>query len=82
MAPIILDANLARQLSQLGQPVELADTSGKVIGRFVPEVDASEWEQLTPDVSEEELDRRESANEKTFTTAEVIKHLESLSCIR
>jgi hypothetical protein len=38
----------------------------------------SEWEQLTPDVSEEDLDRRENANEKTYTTAEVLKHLESL----
>ena len=36
------------------------------------------WEPLSPAATEEELDRREQANEKRFTTAEVIAHLESL----
>jgi hypothetical protein len=41
-------------------------------------IDMSEWEPLTPEVSEEELDRRERSNEKRYTTAEVLAYLEKL----
>ena len=78
MSPIILDANLSSRLNQMGQPVELCDPSGKVIGRFVPLVDLSLWEPVSPDVSEEELDRRANSNEKRYTTTEVLAHLEKL----
>ena len=78
MTRIILDSNAVNQLSSARRPAELCDVTGKVIGRFVPALDTSDWEQLTPHVTEEELKRREQANEKTYTTAEVIKHLESL----
>ena len=76
MTRIILDANLASKLNELGQPVELCDPSGQVVGRFVPRIDLSQWEPMTPEVSEEELDRREQANEKRYTTAKVLAHLE------
>jgi hypothetical protein len=75
---IILDANLTTRLNELGQSAELCDPSGQVIGRFVPRIDLSQWEPITPEVSEEELDRREQANEKRYTTAEVLAHLEKL----
>jgi hypothetical protein len=60
------------------EPVELCDESGKVLGRFIPKIDLSEWEPISPDISEEELRRREQSNEKRYTTAEVIAYLESL----
>jgi acyl-CoA reductase-like NAD-dependent aldehyde dehydrogenase len=41
-------------------------------------VDLSEWEPITPEVSEEELDRREQSNEKRYTTAEVLERLKEL----
>ncbi len=78
MTQIMLDAAAARKLLDLQTEAELCDPSGKVLGRFVPLIDLSEWEPLTPEVSEEELDRREKSNEKRYTTEEVIKHLESL----
>lgn len=78
MTQIKLDATLSSQLHGLGQVVELCDPSGKVLGKFVPTVDDSEWEPITPDVTEEELDRREKSNEKRYTTAEVIAYLEKL----
>jgi hypothetical protein len=49
-----------------------------VLGRFVPLIDPSEWEPVSPEASEEELDRREKANEKRYTTAEVLAYLEKL----
>jgi hypothetical protein len=77
MTQIILDAAVSSQLHQLGRPAELCDPSGKVLGRFVPLIDLSEWEPLSPEVSEEELDRREQSTE-WYTTDEVIAHLKNL----
>ena len=78
MTQIILDAGVSTQLHNLSKTVELCDPSGQVLGRFVPLIDLSEWEPLSPDVSEEELDRRAQSKEKRYTTAEVLAHLEKL----
>jgi hypothetical protein len=77
MTQITLDAALSGKLHQLTQPVELCDPSGRVLGRFIPAVDMSEWEPVSPDVSEEELDRREQSGE-WYTTEEVMAYLKSL----
>lgn len=50
--------------------------SGQILEPFVPLIDLSEWEPLSPDVSEQELDRRAQSREKRFTTAEVLACLE------
>jgi hypothetical protein len=78
MTQIILDAALASKLHALSEVVELCDPSGQVLGRFLPETDLSGWEPVSADVSEEELDRRERAGEKRYTTAEVLSRLEKL----
>jgi hypothetical protein len=78
MPKITLDATLSGKLQELAEVAELCDPSGRVIGRFIPLVDMSEWEPVSPDVSEEKLDRRERSNEKRYTTAEVLAYLEKL----
>jgi hypothetical protein len=78
MTQIILDAATSGKLTGLGRSVELCDPSGKVLGRFVPLIDLSEWEPVSPPVSEEELDRREKSGGKRYTTAEVLEHLRNL----
>ena len=78
MTRVAVDAALASKLHDLGSVVELCDPSGRVLGRFIPAVDLSEWEALSPEISEEELNRREQSNEKRYTTAEVLAHLEKL----
>ena len=78
MTQIILDAGASGQLSGAVQPVELCDPTGRVLGRFVPLIDSSEWEPLTPDISEEEARRRGRSKEKRYTTAEVLARLETL----
>jgi hypothetical protein len=80
MTQIILDTNVCGKLTALTHPVELCDASGRVLGRFVPRIDMSEWEPVSPAASEEELDRREQAGEKRYSTAEVLAYLEKLSC--
>jgi hypothetical protein len=78
MPKITLDDALSSRLNELSQVVELCDPSGRVLGRFIPQIDMSEWEPISPEVSEEELDRRERSNEKRYTTAEVLDYLEKL----
>jgi hypothetical protein len=45
-------------LHGLSEIVELCDPSGCVVGRFIPLVDLSEWEPVSPDTCAEERDRR------------------------
>ncbi len=78
MTRITIDETLVTKLHGLSQVVELCAPSGRVLGQFVPTVDMSEWEPLSPDVTEEELDRRERSTEKRYTTEEVLEHLRSL----
>jgi len=77
MTQIIVDASLSSKLNNATPPVELCDPSGRVLGRFVPLIDLSEWEPVSPDISEEELDQREQSKE-WFSTEEVLAHLKSL----
>ena len=78
MAQITIDPALASKLHGLSEVVELCDPSGCVLGRFIPLVDLSEWEPVSPDISAEELDRRFRSQERRFSTAEVLAHLGSL----
>lgn len=78
MTQITLDPELAGRLSHLLQTVELCDSSGRVLGRFVPATESSRWEPIGPDVSEDELDRREQSDERRYSTTEVVARLESL----
>ena len=58
MTQIRLDSGLATKLHDLTHVVELCDPSGRILGRFVPILDLSGWEPISPEISEDELDRR------------------------
>lgn len=77
MTRIVLDAGVSSKLHELTLPAELCDPSGRVLGQFVPTINRSEWESLSPEISEEELDRREQSTE-WYSTEEVLAHLKSL----
>jgi hypothetical protein len=77
MTRVIVDANLPGKLTNLIQPVELCDQHGRVLGKFFPNVSPAEFD-LEPQISKEELERRKASNERTYTTAEVLAHLERL----
>jgi hypothetical protein len=79
MPKITLDEALSSKLHELTQEAELCDPSGRVLGRFIPQVDMSEWEPISPEASEEELERRAQSTE-WYTTEEVLAHLEKLQC--
>lgn len=76
MTRVVVDESILSRLHNLTRPVELCDATGHVLARIYPSMDLSPYEPLTPQVSEEELDRREQANQKRYTTAEVLARLE------
>jgi hypothetical protein len=78
MIRIVVNDDLQTTLGSTIDPVELCDPTGKVLGRFFPLVPSSRISPLEPQVSEEELDRRDRSNERRYTTAEVLRYLESL----
>lgn len=78
MTRVIVDEMLRNKLHNFSYPLELCDEAGRVLGRVIPALDLSQYEPLEPQVSEEELDRREEANEKRYTTIEVLAYLETL----
>jgi hypothetical protein len=78
MTRVILDAILRSKLHDLAKPLELCDETGRILGWLVPVPDANGLEPREPQVSEEELDRREQAGEKRYTTAEMLAHLGAL----
>ena len=78
MTRIVLDADLRSKLLDLRQPLELCDSQGHVVAHLYPSVDLSDYEPWEPPMDEEELRRREEANEKRYTTAEVLAFLHQL----
>ncbi len=77
MTQIKLDASIANELRSLEQTVELCDPAGQVLGQFLPLIDMSQWEPISPDISQEELDRRANSDD-WCTTEDVLAHLKGL----
>jgi hypothetical protein len=78
MSELILPDAVATQLQGLSHPIQLCDASGKRLGCFVPAVDRSVYDELEPDLSDEELRCLERSTE-WYTTTEVVRHLEKLA---
>lgn len=77
MIRITIDEDLRKKLFSSGEVVELCDASGKLLGRIYPvKADPLEgWEQLTPEVSEEEYRRRMEYDGPGMTTDELLAYL-------
>jgi hypothetical protein len=76
MTQVIVDEALRAKLLDLTRPLELCDSSGRVLGRFLPVLDPALYEGLEPQISEEEIQRRKQNKGKTSSTAEVLARLE------
>jgi hypothetical protein len=59
MNRVVVDPATLAKLRGARQTLDLCDDRGQVVGRFIPAVDPFEGADLQPQVSEEELDRRE-----------------------
>jgi hypothetical protein len=75
---IIYDSVLREKLSNLAQPIELCDESGRVLARVLPAIDPARDTEIEPQISEDELKRRSVHQGRTYTTAEVLTYLDRL----
>lgn len=76
MTRVVVTDALRSLLPDLSQPLELCDEGGRVLARILPAMDAAQYEDLEPRISREEMRRRKQNKNKTYTTAEVLAHLE------
>jgi propanediol dehydratase small subunit len=75
---ITIPGDLAAEFGRAGEAVEVRGPDGRVLGTFTPAVRPPE-----PNISEEELRRREEdTTSKTYTAAEVEAKLRELRCTR
>ena len=58
MKRVVVDGSLPVKLPHIPEPVELCDAAGNVLGVYTP--DRAGFDGLDPEITEEELDRRES----------------------
>jgi hypothetical protein len=77
MTRIILDEALRGKLLNLSEPLELCDEAGRVLAHVTPVNGSAERRPPEPQISEEELQRREQEGEE-YTTEEVMAYLEKL----
>jgi hypothetical protein len=59
MTKLMVDETLPGRLAGLECPVELCDASGRVVGAFIPAALHTFYDEMEPQISEEELNRRE-----------------------
>jgi hypothetical protein len=81
MLRITVDDELRKRFRDFKQDVEICDENGRVLGRFqisAPWTDPDQWEPLTPEISQEEIERRLEEGGPTYTTAQVIEMLSKL----
>ncbi len=78
MTRVICDAALREKLHDLTTPLELCDEAGHVLARVEPVLDPELYDCTEPQISKEEWQRRLAHKGRTYSTAEVLAHLESL----
>ena len=72
------NVDLNRNFQDFSQPLELCDDAGRILAHVLPKIDPALYEGLEPQISREEFQRRKHNKGKTFSTAEVLAHLEKL----
>lgn len=81
MTRVTIDADLRKKLMNCTTPLELCDEKGMVLARLTPSTpwtDPENWIELTPPVSDEEIQRRIDSGEPTYTTQELIEKIKRL----
>jgi hypothetical protein len=61
MTRVIVDAVTLERLRNAREPVELSDSTGQLLGHFLPVFKRPLSARMEPAISEEELDRRQAA---------------------
>ena len=77
MTKVILDEATEARFTGLAGHIAVCDHEGRTLGIFIPVADRSLYEGVEIPFTEEELKKAEEDTE-SYTTAEVLAHLENL----
>jgi hypothetical protein len=80
MTRVTIDANLRKVLLDFSKPLELCDESGFVLGKFIPakpDITEDDWRDLTPDLTDEELEKEIDSGE-CYSTQELIDEIKRM----
>jgi hypothetical protein len=75
MTQVVLDDATLEKLAQVTTTVDLCDRKGRVFGQFTPSAKPSRYVGREPDITKEELQRREREGGGR-TLAEIMRDLE------
>ena len=81
MTRITIDEETRKKLLNCSKPLELCNEAGIVLARLTPStpwIDPEEWIELTPEESDEEIQRRIDSGEETYSTKELIDQIKQL----
>ena len=80
MTRVTVDAQLQNLLLNFTKPLELCDASGSILGKFIPAMPPiveEDWIDLTPDLTDEELEAEIDSGEG-YSTQELIDEIKRM----
>jgi hypothetical protein len=81
MTRVMVNADVQKVLLNFTKPLELCDESGSILGKlipFKPDIAADDWIDLTPDETDEEIQRAIDSGEETYSTQDLIDQIKKL----
>jgi hypothetical protein len=80
MTRVTIDEEIRKVLLNFTKPLELCDETGSILGKLIPNrphTDADDWIDLTPDLTDEELEREIDSGEG-YSTQELIAEIKKM----
>jgi hypothetical protein len=81
MTRVTIDNEIRKVLLNFTKPLELCDETGSILGKLIPtkpDVAAHDWIDLTPDETDEEIDRAIDSGEETYSTQDLIDQIKKM----
>jgi hypothetical protein len=81
MTRVTIDVEVRKALLNFTKPLELCDESGTILGKLIPtksDMTADDWIDLTPDETDEEIQRAIDSGEETYSTQELIDKIKKM----
>lgn len=81
MVRITTNDDIQKLFGNFSEDFEICDDAGNVLARLqrtTPWSDPDQWEPITPEITQEEIERRLAAPGPTYTTAQVLEKLSKL----
>jgi hypothetical protein len=81
MTRVTIDADVQKLLLNFTKPLELCNESGLILGNLIPknpETAENDWIDLTPDVTDEELEREIESGDEGYSTQELIAEIKKM----